>query len=54
VSIYDKIRAYQSYDWLSAWLVYKANFNNISAISLREEILVLTKTPTRALEDVLL
>jgi hypothetical protein len=42
VSVYDKIRAYQSYDWLSAWLVCKANFNNIAALSLREEMLVLT------------
>ena len=32
----------------------KANFNNIAAISLREQMLVLTYTPTRALEDVLL
>ena len=32
------------------WLVFNANFSNISAILWCEEILLLTKTPTRPLE----
>ena len=34
-------------DILIDWLVFNANISNISAISWREQIVLLTQTPTR-------